>query len=291
MITLVLAATAALGMALLLNGLWAAAADRGALAVHAAAVPDALRSWMLRSGLDNVTPMQFLVASALVGIASGAVAAVLVGPGVIALSAAVAASLTPTLYWRRRRAEAAEAAAEAWPRIIEEIRVRVSSMGRPIPQALIEAGLHGPEELRFAFAAAQREWALTTDFARTTAVIKDRLADPTADAVCETLLVTHEIGGDLDTRLEALAEDRRINARDRAEAHSRQAGARVARWFVVIVPAGMALAGVSLGEGREAYSTAAGQLAAAVAVSLIVVCWWWAGRIMAVPREDRVFDR
>lgn len=291
MVTLVLAAIAALGMAVFLSGLWGAAADGMRAAEHAAALPDALRSWMLRSGLDDLSPTQFLAASAMVGAAAGAVATFLAGPGVIALSVATASSLAPTVYWRRRRAGAAEAAAEAWPRIIEEIRVRVSSMGRPIPQALIEAGLHGPEELRFAFAAAHREWSLTTDFGRTTAVLKDRLADPTADAVCETLLVTHEIGGDLDRRLEALAEDRRTNARDRAEAHSRQAGARVARWFVVIVPAGMALAGLSLGGGREAYSSAAGQLATAVAVAMIVGCWWWAGRIMAVPREDRVFDR
>jgi tight adherence protein B len=289
-LTLALASAAALGTAIVLSAVWGVPRDPGRASARSR-LSAALRSWMLRSGLDDVTPAQFIAASAGVGLSAGLAAVLLVGPGVIPVAVAAAASLAPAVAWRRRRARAAEAAAEAWPGIIEEIRVRVGSLGRPIPQALLEAGMHGPPELRFAFAAARREWALTTDFERTVSAIKERLADPTADAVCETLLVVHEIGGDPQTRLDALAEDRRINARDRAEARSRQAGARVARWFVVIVPAGMALAGLSLGEGREAYASVGGQGASAVAVAMIVGCWWWAGRMMAIPAEKRVFDR
>jgi tight adherence protein B len=164
-------------------------------------------------------------------------------------------------------------------------------MGRPVPQGLLEVGLRGPAELRPAFEAAQREWALSTDFERTVAVLKERLADPTADATCETLLVAHEVGGDLDARLEALAADRRRDLRDRKEADAKQAGARLARWFVVLVPAGMAVAGLNVGDGREAYHTPTGQLLVAMGIGLVVACWWWAGRIMHLPEDDRVFDQ
>jgi tight adherence protein B len=66
---------------------------------------------------------------------------------------------------------------------------------RSIPQALLTVGGRGPEEMRPAFAAAQREWLISTDFDRTLEVLKAQLADPTADAVCETLLIAHEVGG------------------------------------------------------------------------------------------------
>jgi tight adherence protein B len=120
--------------------------------------------------------------------------------------------------------------------------------------------------------------------------LKQRLADPTADATCETLLVAHDLGGiDLDRRLAALAEDRLADVEGRKEAQARQAGARFARRFVLIVPFGMALAGMSVGTGRAAYRTAEGQLAVLLALMIIGACWVWAGRIMALPDERRVF--
>jgi len=70
----------------------------------------------------------------------------------------------------------------------------------------------------------------------------------------------------------------------------KQAGARFARRFVLIVPAGMALAGMSVGTGRAAYETATGQALVVLALVLVVACWAWAGRIMALPEEQRVFD-
>ena len=150
---------------------------------------------------------------------------------------------------------------DAWPRLLEELRILTSSLGRSIPQALFEVGRRAPDELRPAFVAAHREWLLSTDFARTLQVLKAQLADPTADAVCETLLVAHEVGGtDLDRRLEALIDDRIQDTQGRKDARARQAGARFARRFVLIVPAGMALAGMSVGTGRAAYQTPTGQL-------------------------------
>jgi tight adherence protein B len=193
----------------------------------------------------------------------------------------------------RMRAQTRRARAlEAWPRLIEELRILTGSLGRSIPQALFEVGLRGPDELRPAFEAAQREWLLSTDFARTVNVLKSRLADATTDAVCETLLVAHELGGsEIDRRLAALAEDRRIDCQGRKDARSRQAGARFARRFVLIVPLGMAMAGMSVGDGRSAYSTATGQILVLVGIAVTVACWMWASRIMRLPIEQRVFDR
>ena len=164
------------------------------------------------------------------------------------------------------------------------------SAGYSIPQALFDVGLRGPTELRSGFEAARREWLLSTDFERSVSVLKEHLADPTADVACETLLIAHEVGGtDLDARLEALIEDRIQDTQGRKDARARQAGVRFARRFVLLVPLGMALAGMSVGSGREAYQTPLGQLAVVVGIGMVALCWFWAGRSMRVPAEQRVF--
>lgn len=165
-----------------------------------------------------------------------------------------------------------------------------SSLGRSIPQALFEIGRRAPDDMRPAFDAAHREWLISTDFARTLTVLKTGLADPTADATCETLLVAHAIGGtDLDARLAALIEDRIQDTQGRKDARAKQAGARFARRFVLFVPFGMALAGMSVGNGRAAFSSATGQSLTLLAVLLVIGCWLWAGRILRLPEEQRVF--
>ena len=174
--------------------------------------------------------------------------------------------------------------------MIEEIRILTGALGRSIPQALFDVGQRGPDELRPAFVAAHREWLLSTDFDRSLRVLKDRLADPTADAACETLLIAHELGGtDLDRRLAALADDRMQDTQGRKDARAKQAGVRFARSFVLVVPIGMALAGMSVGDGRAAYATPMGQALVVAALAMVAACWIWAGRIMHVPDEQRVF--
>jgi tight adherence protein B len=196
----------------------------------------------------------------------------------------------PIAALRHRRRTQLARAQEAWPRMIDEIRVLTSASGRSIPQALFEVGQRAPDELRPAFAAAKREWLLSTDFARTLRLLKARLADPTADAACETLLIAHELGGtDLDGRLDDLAHDRRQDVQGRKDARAKQAGARFARRFVLIVPLGMALAGMSVGNGRAAYQTAFGQVVVVVALALVIACWVWAGLVMRLPDQERVF--
>lgn len=64
---------------------------------------------------------------------------------------------------------------------------------------------------------------------------------------------------------------------------------RFARRFVLIVPVGMALAGMSVGTGREAYSQPLGQALVVAGIAMTVLCWIWAGRIMRLPDEQRVF--
>jgi tight adherence protein B len=250
-----------------------------------------LGDWMVQAGLDEVKPSEFATVMALLFLVGAATAYVLFGGIVPAVLAGGFAATFPVASYRNRRDKRRAEAREAWPRMIEEIRLLTGSLGRSIPQALLEVGRRGPVELRPAFAAAEREWLISTDFARTTDVLKARLADPTADAACETLLVAHEVGGsDVDRRLAALVDDRVQDLQGRKDAQAKQAGVRFARRFVLIVPVGMALAGLSIGTGRAAYQTFLGQVLVAVGLAVVVACWLWAGRLMLLPEEERVFS-
>lgn len=249
------------------------------------------RDWLVQAGLADV-PLRDLAGVIVALVVASAFAAFAVFGGVVpAVAVGVFAGSFPVASYRARRTARRAAAMEAWPRLLEELRILTASLGRSIPQALFEVGRRAPVEMRPAFAAAEREWLLSTSFPRTVRVLKAALADPTADAACETLLVAHEVGGaDLDRRLAALIDDRIQDTQGRKDARAKQAGARFARRFVLIVPAGMALAGMSVGTGRAAYQTPMGQTLVVIAIALVVACWAWAGRIMVVPEEQRVFD-
>lgn len=249
------------------------------------------RDWLVQAGLADI-PLRQLAAVIATLMLLGALGAFAVFGGVLpAIVTSLFAGSFPLASYRARRNAQRSAAMDAWPRMLEELRILTASLGRSIPQALFEVGRRAPKQMVPAFEAAQREWLLSTDFARTIRVLKTGLADPTADAACETLLVAHEVGGtDLDRRLEALIDDRIQDSQGRKDARAKQAGARFARRFVLIVPAGMALAGMSVGTGRAAYQTATGQTLVVVAILLVIACWAWAGRIMVLQEEQRVFD-
>lgn len=245
-----------------------------------------------RAGAPGVGPSEVAATTALVMGVTAAGAYALFGGLLPPLAAAVFAAGTPLALYRSRHERRRAEAHDAWPRLIEEIRLLTGSVGLSIPQALLDVGRRGPEPLRHGFAAAEREWRITTDFARTTAVLSEHLADPTVDVVCETLLVAHEVGGsDLETRLAALAEDRADDLRHRKDARSAQAGVRFARRFVLAVPIGMALCGLSIGTGRRAYGTTVGQVLVVFGIATVAACWAWAGRLLRLPPEERVFRR
>ncbi len=246
--------------------------------------------WLTQAGLEGMDWREFTVAcSLLFVIGSGLGYAMFAGWTPAVLAGVFASAAPPAAYRRRRRRRLAEAQ-QAWPRMIEEIRVLIGSSGASIPQALFEVGTRSPEALESAFRRAHREWLLSTDFERAVTTLKSSLAHPTADVALETLLAAYQVGGvDLEPRLADLAEDRMAELQDRKDARSRQAGARFARAFVIAVPLGMALMGLSIGNGRAAFRTPGGQIAVVLGLVVMVVCWVWAGRLMTLPDNQRVF--
>ena len=246
--------------------------------------------WLAQAGLEGVGPGEFITVMAVLFVIGTGLTFAVLGAALPAVAVGAFAATYPAASYRGRRQQRRARAAESWPRMIEEIALLAGSLGRSDPQALFEVGRGSPEEMRPAFAAAHRQWLISTDFERSVAVLKAGLADATADAACETLLVAHDVGGtDVQRRLTALVEDRGADLQGRKDARARQAGARFARRFVLFVPVGMALVGLSIAGGHDAYRSAQGQLCAVAAIGMVVACWLWSGRIMRLPEEERVF--
>lgn len=263
--------------------------DREAGSPH---LVERVEGWLTAAGLGDVRARDLVLATMAVWVLGAALTLLAFGAVLPAVLAGALAAGLPLGALRQRRRSRRAAAHDAWPKLVEDIRILTGSVGRSIPRALFEAADALPDELRPAFDAARREWALSTDFAATIDVLERQLASPVADATCETLLIAHELGGaDLDRRLRALAVDRRIELHHRKDARARQAGVRFARRFVLVVPLGMALAGMSVGDGRSAYRTPVGQLAVVAALATITGCWLWAGRLLRLPEEERAFRR
>lgn len=249
-----------------------------------------LADLLVQAGLEHVRVVEFVAVELVLFTVAAAFGYAVYGGVLAALGAGVAAAAIPVASTRSRRRARRELAREAWPRMIEEIRLQAVTLGRSIPQAVFSVGAKGPEEMRPAFAAAQREWLISTDFDRTLQVLKAHLADPTADAVCETLLIAQEVGGtDVDQRLRALIDDRTDDLQGRKDAKAKQAGVRFARSFVIVVPVGMALVGLGIGDGRAAFQTTAGQLWVLVAFAMMAGCWVWASQLLKLPEQERVF--
>ena len=249
-----------------------------------------LLDWMRQSGVDGVRASEFVIVELTVFATTTMMIWFLFGAIVPAVAAGLGALAAPLAVYRNRRSRLRDHARNAWPTLIEELRLQVGTLGRSVPAALLDVGRKSATEpMRAAFEAAHREWLLTTDFTRVVVMLQERLADPTADTIFETLLVANEIGGtDIDRRLARLLADRQIDLRHRHEAISRQSGVKFARWFVLIVPFAMALVGLSIGDGRAAYQEPTGQVVGGLAVTFVGLCWWWSAVILRLPDDRRV---
>jgi tight adherence protein B len=251
---------------------------------------DRVRTAIGGLGLGEFDPLALAAAILVLALTGFAFGTLLFGGLAPAMIMGFFAATTPVGIARLRQERITNHAHQAWPAIIEEIRLLTGTLGRSIPQATFEVGLRSHDGLSGAFEAAHREWLISTDFGRSLDVLKAQLSHHTVDIVAETLLTAHELGGgEVGNRLGALAQDRMTDQQHRRDAVARQAGVRFARWFTLIVPAGMALTGLSIGRGRAAYGTPLGQAFVAAALLMIVACWIWAGRIMRMQTEERVF--
>jgi tight adherence protein B len=201
-----------------------------------------LRGLLQRAGVEGVTPggvMSLSVASAVGG---GLVMLAVSQTVPVAIVFAGLGGYLPTAVLQGRARRRQREFAELWPEAVDNLASAVRA-GLSLPEALTQLGARGPEPLREPFVKFGRDYHASGRFGDSLDLLKQRLADPVGDRVCEALRIARDVGGgDLGRMLRALSGFLRDDARTRSELESRQAwtvnGARLAvaaPWLVLIL--------------------------------------------------------
>jgi tight adherence protein B len=247
-----------------------------------------LRDHLHQAGYTSITPGNIFVGSVLLLGIVFVLAVLLTGVVPIALCFGVIAGMLPISLVRMRARTRRNKLRDLWPDAVDNITSGVRA-GLALPEALAQLAVRGPEELRPAFAAFAEDYRTSGRFHDCLDRLKDRLSDPVADRLIESLRIAREVGGsDLGKLLRTLSTFLREDSRTRAELETRQSwtvsAARLAVAAPWLVLAMLALKGNSL----VAYSSPTGWLILVIGAGLCLLAYRamiWIGRL---PEEERV---
>ncbi len=247
-----------------------------------------LQDHLHQAGYPSVTPANVVVGSVVLFLLVLALGVVLTRVVPVALCFAVIAGALPISLVRMRARDRRNKMRDLWPDAVDNITSGVRA-GLALPEALSQLSVHGPVELRPAFVAFAEDYRATGRFHDCLDRLKERLSDPVADRLVESLRIAREVGGsDLGRLLRTLSTFLREDAHTRAELETRQGWTVNAARLAVAAP-WLVLAMLALrGESLRAYSAPTGWLILAIGAALSVLAYRvmvWVGRL---PDEERV---
>jgi tight adherence protein B len=243
---------------------------------------------LAQAGFDAMTPRSLLGACVMAFVLIFLVFAATTKVVPIALCFALMAGYAPIVLVRMRARRRRSVMRDLWPDIVDNIGSAVRA-GLALPEALSQLTIRGPLELRPAFAAFAEDYRATGRFQECLDRLKERLSDPVADRLIESLRIAREVGGsDLGRLLRTLSSFLREDARTRAELETRQGWTVNAARLAVAAP-WVVLAMLSTRpDSLQAYSRPAGVLVLAIGAALSFVAYRVMVRIGRLPEEGRV---
>jgi len=241
-----------------------------------------------QAGVDGIGSTQLLGAQVLCSLVVGVLVLALTSTLAVAASFAVFAFFGPIMVLRRMRRRRLVALRELWPEAVDNMASAVRA-GMSLPEGLSALALRGPEPLRPQFARFSAAYRATGRFGECLDALKDDLADPVGDRVCETMRVAREVGGsDLGTVLRTLSELLRSDARTRSELETRQGWVVNAARLAVAAPWLVLLLLGTQSTTLRAYNSTGGVVLLAVGAAVCVVAYRIMLRIGKLPEEQRV---
>lgn len=213
----------------------------------------------------------------------------LTGLVVVSMVPALVVATLPRAYFARKRSLRLGRVQEAWPDGLRDILSSVRS-GASLPTAIENLATFGPEPLREAFQGFG-VYSRSLGVVRALELVKDDIADPTADRVIEILILAYERGGSvvpdiLEDLAEATTRDLWTLEQVRTEALEQKINSRVVfvlPWLVLVAMTARS------GAFRDFYSTTAGLLVVAFGGVMSLIGVALASRLGAQPVEPRVF--
>lgn len=249
-----------------------------------------VRGLLASAGLGQVSATGFLLLCLVLGFGAALVIQLVSHTPPVAVVFGLMAGNLPVVVIsgraRRRRREFAE----VWPEAVDNLASAVRA-GLSLPDALAGLGTRGPEPLRDSFDQFALDYQVSGRFSESLDRLKERLADPTGDRVCEGLRVAREVGGgELGRLLRNLSGYLRDDARTRSEMEARQAwtvnGARLA----VAAPWMVLLFMTFQSDIIRRYASPAGTLVLACGAAACVVAYRLMMRIGRLPAERRILS-
>ena len=243
---------------------------------------------LTQAGFDAVTWRGLLGACVMASVLVFLVFAATTKVVPVAFCFALMAGYAPIALVHMRARKRRSVMRDLWPDIVDNIGSAVRA-GLALPEALSQLRIRGPEELRPAFTSFAEDYRATGRFQECLDRLKDRLSDPVADRLIESLRIAREVGGsDLGRLLRTLSAFLREDARTRAELETRQGWTINAARLAVAAPWIVLAMLSSRPESLQAYSRPAGVLVLAIGGALSLLAYRVMVRIGRLPEEGRV---
>jgi tight adherence protein B len=255
---------------------------------HGASWTQRRRDLLRQAGIDGVGAAQLAAAQLLCAVLALVLVLLITRTATVAVCFGMFAFFVPTLVVRRMRRRHQGLMRELWPEAIDNLASAVRA-GMSLPEGLSALAVRGPVELRPPFARFAAAFRATGRFGDCLDALKDDLADPVGDRVCETMRVAREVGGsDLATVLRTLSELLRADARTRAELETRQGWVVNAARLAVAAPWAVLLLLGTQSATLRAYDSPGGTLLLGIGAAVCVLAYRVMLRVGRLPDEQRV---
>lgn len=239
-------------------------------------------------GLD-VTRLQFWAIVMAAGALTFLIVYVFTGLVAVSIVPAVVVATMPKAYLVRKHSLRMARVQESWPDGLRDILSSVRS-GASLPSAIENLALFGPEPLREAFQGFD-VYSRSLGVVPALEMVKQDLADPTADRIVEVLILAYERGGGvvpeiLEDLAEATTRDLWTTEQVRSEALEQKINSRVVfvlPWIVLVAMTSRS------GAFRDFYSSSAGVMVVVIGGVMSLIGVAIASRLGAQPVEPRVF--
>jgi tight adherence protein B len=274
------------GLGLLL--IWRSGPRAPARRVGRPAFAERRREMLRQAGVEGVGPVQLAVVQVLAALIGLVLVYAITRTLAVAACFGIFGFFVPIAVVRRMRRRRQGALREVWPEAIDNLASAIRA-GMSLPEGLAALAVRGPVELRTPFARFGQAYRASGRFTDSLDRLKEDLADPVGDRVCETVRVAREVGGsDLGTVLRTLSELLRADARTRAELATRQAWVVNAARLAVAAPWAVLLLLGTQSQTLQAYDSAGGSVLLGIGAVVCVVAYRLMLHIGRLPEERRV---
>lgn len=184
------------------------------------------------------TPSEFLLAGALLGLASGAMAFFLFKHPLIALAVAAVGAMGPTFQLRQRRAKTLKAFSEQLPDALMLV-INALKAGNSFLQALqlVSRQMSAPISTEFGTAVAEINFGVPTETALRN--LRDRIGTTDVDLMVQAMVIQRETGGNLSEILGNIHDTIRDRIRISGEVQALTAQGRLSGWVLSALPVGI----------------------------------------------------